>query len=59
MMHDVPRDFLHQLLDHNLGEFWWKDILDQGRIALSDAFELRCGTVSGVLLLIVVVISEW
>jgi hypothetical protein len=36
MMHDVPRDFLHQLLEHDLGEFRWKDILDKVRIAFSD-----------------------
>jgi hypothetical protein len=36
MMHDVPRDFLHQLLEHDLGEFRWKDILDQIRIPFSD-----------------------
>lgn len=35
-MHDVPRDFLHQLLEDNLGEFGWKDILNQVRIAFSD-----------------------
>jgi hypothetical protein len=35
-MHDVPRDFLDQLLEHYLGEFRWKDILDQVRIAFSD-----------------------
>jgi len=36
MMHDVPLDFLHQLLEHDIGEFRWKDILDQVRIAFSD-----------------------
>ena len=39
MMHGVPRDFLeflHQLLEHDLGEFRRKDILDQVCIAFSD-----------------------
>jgi len=36
MMHDVPRDFLDQLLEHDVGEFRWKDFPDQVRIAFSD-----------------------
>ena len=36
MMHDVPRDFLHQLLEGNLGELTRKDILNQVRVAFSD-----------------------
>jgi hypothetical protein len=36
MMHDVPHHFLHQLFEHDLGEFRWKDILDVVRIAFSD-----------------------
>jgi len=36
MMHDVPRDFLHQLLERDLGELRRKDILNQVGIAFSD-----------------------
>jgi hypothetical protein len=37
MMHDAPRDFLHQLFEQDLvGEFGWEDILDQVRIAFAD-----------------------
>ena len=36
MMHDVPRDFLHQILECDLGELRWKDILNQVRVAFSD-----------------------
>ena len=35
-MHDVPRDFLHQLLECDLGELTRKDILNQVRVAFSD-----------------------
>jgi hypothetical protein len=36
MMHDVPRDFLHQILECDFGELGRKDILNQVRIAFSD-----------------------
>jgi hypothetical protein len=36
MMHDVPRDFFHQLLERDVGELRWKDILNQVGIAFSD-----------------------
>jgi len=36
MVHDVPRDFLHQLLEGDLGELTRKDILNQVRVAFSD-----------------------
>ena len=36
MMHDVPRDFIHQLFERDLSEFRWKDILDQICVAFSD-----------------------
>ena len=35
MMHDVPRDFLHQIFERDLGELRWKDILNQVRVAFS------------------------
>lgn len=36
MMHDVPRDFRHQLLEDDLSEYRWKDILHQVCIAFSN-----------------------
>jgi hypothetical protein len=35
-MHDVPRDFLHQIFERELGELRWKDIFNQVRIAFSN-----------------------
>lgn len=64
MMQYVPRDILHQLLEHDTaGEFRWKDILDQVRIALSDlsptlpsSYDVRLPySVFGILLIAVVV----
>jgi hypothetical protein len=36
MMHDIPRYLLHQVLERDLCELRWKDILDQVRITFSD-----------------------
>jgi hypothetical protein len=36
MMHDIPRDFLHQIIECDLGELRRKEILNEVRIALSD-----------------------
>jgi hypothetical protein len=47
MMQYVPRDILHQLLEHDpAGEFRWKDILDHVRIALSPTTMCDCLTPS-------------
>src|SRR5487761_1259903 len=37
VMHDVPCHFLHQILERDLCELGWKDILDQVRITFSDS----------------------
>ena len=37
VMHDVPRYFIHQVLEHDLCELRWEDILDQIRITFSDS----------------------
>ena len=61
MMQYVPRDILHQLLEHDpAGEFRWKDILDHVRIALSptlpSSYDVRLPySVFGILLIAVVV----
>jgi hypothetical protein len=37
VMHDVPRYLLHQVLERDLCEFRWKDILGQVRITFSNS----------------------
>lgn len=36
MMHDVPRDLLHQIFERDVGEHRRKDIFNQVRVAFSD-----------------------
>ena len=73
VMHDVSWYLLHQVLERDLCELQWKDILDQVRITFSDSrrirspapntgtctFELRFPIVTGSLLVVVAMPRCW